>query len=158
MWTLLLAKKTGLNLIPVPYKGAADMTTAIIRGDCKLLITNATVALNAQVAAGTLRILGITSEKRSTLSPDIPLVTATVPGFVIAGWFGFIGSATLSLAAADTISSAVKVAVAEPGVREKLATMYMEPSYRDRKAFSTALQETNEFYKQLVVEIGVAPI
>ena len=118
LWTLLLSKRAGINLIPVPYKGTSEMTTALVRGDCKIIITGPSEALNAQVAAGALRIIGVTSAATSPLSPDVPVVANTVPGFVIDGWLGFVGQEGLAAADVDAISAAAKAAVLEPGVRE----------------------------------------
>ena len=78
LWTMLLAKRTGMNLLPVPYKGSGEMTTSVLTGDCKILIANASEALNAQVRAGKLRMLGVTSDRPSSLTPGVPVIADTV--------------------------------------------------------------------------------
>lgn len=157
MWTLLLAKRAGINLLPVPYKGSSEMTTAVLMGDCKILIANASEALNAQVRAGKLRILGVTSDHPSALTPGVPVIADTVKDFVIQGWYGLIGPASMPPADVAAISAAVKTALAEPGVREKFEVMFMEPRYMSPPEFATAIGKTNAFYKRLVADIGVTP-
>ena len=157
MWTLLLAKRTGVNLLPVPYKGSSEMSTAVLTGDCKILIANASEALNAQVRAGKLRILGVTSDKPSALTPGVPVIADTVKDFVIQGWYGLVAAAGMPAADVAAISAAVRTALAEPGVREKFEAMYMEPRYMSPAEFAVAISRTNDFYKRLVVDIGVTP-
>ena len=157
MWTLFLAKRTGTKLLPVPYKGSAEMTTAVLTGDCKILIANASEALNAQVRAGKLRILGVTSDRPSALTPGVPVVADTVKDFVIQGWYGLVGAASLPATDIAAISAAVQKALVEPGVREKFENMFMEPRYMAPTEFAGAIRKTDAFYKQLVADIGVTP-
>jgi tripartite-type tricarboxylate transporter receptor subunit TctC len=154
---MLLSKRAGINLLPVPYKGAADMTTAMITGESKVMISTATEPLNAQVKAGKLRILAVASDQRSPLTPDVPLASDTVPGFVIAGWFGFIAAPHTSAADVQALANAVRVALAEPGVKERYAALYLEPRYMGPQEFAASIASVDEFYKKLVAELQLTP-
>ena len=157
MWTLLLAKRTGIKLLPVPYKGAGEMTTALITGDCKILIANASEALNAQVRAGKLKMLGVTADRPSALTPGVPAIAETVPGFVIEGWYGLIANKGLPTADLTAFSAAERTAVLEPGIREKLAAMFMEPRYLNSQEFTVAIANTSDFYKRLAADLNLVP-
>ena len=155
MWTLLLAKRAGINLLPVPYKGGSEMTLALMSGDAKIMISTATEALNAQVRAGKLRLIGVTSEHQSSLAPGVPIVAETIPGFVIAGWFSFFGPASMAPADVQAVSNAVRVALAEPGVKEKFAGLFAEVRYQGPAELATSMVRTDEFYRKLVADLGI---
>jgi tripartite-type tricarboxylate transporter receptor subunit TctC len=65
MWTLLLAKRADINLIPVPCKGGSEQARALISGEAKVLISNMSEALSAQMKSGTLQLLAVASERPS---------------------------------------------------------------------------------------------
>jgi tripartite-type tricarboxylate transporter receptor subunit TctC len=154
---VLLSKRAGINLLPVPYKGNAEMTTAMITGETKVMISSATEPLNAQVKAGKLRILAVASDQRSPLTPDVPLASETVPGFVIAGWYGFIAAANTPAADVQALANAVRMALAEPGVKEKYANLYLEPRFMGPQEFAANIVSVNEFYKRLVADLQITP-
>lgn len=155
--TLWLAKKTGINFVPVPYKGAGEQLTALIAGDCKIMIVNASQAITSQVAAGKLKLLGVASAKRSPLTPNVPTIAETIPGFVIAGWFGFVGQPKLPATEVASLTHAVKVALQEPGVAEKYAALFTLPNYQTPAEFSATLARSNSFYRDVFNDIGIKP-
>jgi tripartite-type tricarboxylate transporter receptor subunit TctC len=63
----------------VPYKGGSEQIRAVISGEAKVLISNMSEALNAQVKTGTLRLLAMASEQPSTLTPSLPAIHQTLP-------------------------------------------------------------------------------
>ena len=154
-WTTLLAKRAGINLLPVPYKGGAEMTTAMITGEAKVMISNTSEALNSQVKAGKVRIIAVASDRPSALLPGVPLAQDAVPGFVVEGWMGLHAPAGTPAAEVATISAAVKKALEEPGMRERLAGMYQEPRYASPAEFAAAGLKTQEFWKKLVADLNI---
>jgi tripartite-type tricarboxylate transporter receptor subunit TctC len=156
-WTLLLAKRAGIELLPVPYKGGAEMTTAMITGEAKLMISTTSEALNSQVKAGKVRILAVASDRPSALLPGVPLASDAVPGFVVEGWYGLHAPAGTSPQEIAAISAAVKKAVDDPMVRERLAGMYLEPRYANPADFQAAGVKTQEFWRRLVADLNIQP-
>ena len=157
MWTLLFAKKAGINLIPVPYKGGSEQTRAVISGEAKVLISNMSEALNAQVKTGTLRLLAVASEQPSTLTPGLPTIHQTLPGFVVEGWNGLFAPAGTPTSVVDTISASVKKAVEQPAFGEKLSMMYVEARYAGPAEFSKIMVKTTEFWRQVVTDLEITP-
>lgn len=156
-WTLLLAKRAGIKLLPVPYKGSAEMTTAMITGETKVMLSTATEPLNAQVKAGNLRILAVASDRISPLTPEVPLAYDTVPGIVIAGWFGLIAAPNTPEADVKALAHAVQIALAEPGVKEKYAGLFLEPRFMGPQEFTVAIKSVQEFYKGVVADLQLTP-
>jgi tripartite-type tricarboxylate transporter receptor subunit TctC len=88
----LLKLETGIELLHVPYRGAAPALTDVISGQVPLLMAGIPSVL-AQVKAGKLRALGITALKRSQAAPDIPTFSETIPKFESNVWYGLLAPA-----------------------------------------------------------------
>src|SRR6202022_4550765 len=78
---------THVDMIHVPYRGAAPAYPDLISNKVQVLFDNLPGALE-QVRAGTLRGLGVTSLERWPGLPDIPAIAETVPGFESVGFYG----------------------------------------------------------------------
>ena len=78
---------TGVNLTHVPYKGSAQAMQDLLGGQIELMFENLPTAI-AQVRAGKIRSLGMTSRERSPGMPEVPTLAETgVPGFEATAWF-----------------------------------------------------------------------
>ena len=78
---------TGVNLTHVPYKGSAQAMQDLLGGQIELMFENLPTAI-AQVRAGKVRSLGMTSRERSPSMPEVPTLAETgVPGFEATAWF-----------------------------------------------------------------------
>ena len=78
---------TGVNLTHVPYKGSAQAMQDLLGGQIELMFENLPTAI-AQIRAGKVRALGMTSRERSPSMPEVPTVAeAGVPGFEATAWF-----------------------------------------------------------------------
>lgn len=89
----LLKADAGIDMVHIPYKGAAPAMQALLAGDTQLMFDNLASA-TAQVKAGKLRALAVTTAQRSKLAPDLPtMAEAGVPGFDISTWFGLLAPA-----------------------------------------------------------------
>jgi hypothetical protein len=83
----------GIDMVHVPYKGAAPAMQALLAGDTQLMFDNLANAM-AQVKAGKLRALAVTTAERSKLAPELPtMAEAGVAGFDISTWFGLFAPA-----------------------------------------------------------------
>ncbi len=153
--TLMFAKMAGIALLPVPYKGGAEQQTAMLTGESKLLISNMSEVVNAQVKLGNLRVLAICSDRPSALAPGVPLASDTVPGFVIQGWNALFAPAGTPPPVVARLSDAVRVAIEEPGFRERLAGMYLDARYQSPQQLAASERETRAFYQRVVTELGI---
>ncbi len=116
-----------INIVAIPYKSSAQMTTDGIGGQIEVLWHNAQVLI-PHVKAGTLRPIAITSAKRSPALPDIPTMSeAGVPGFEITAWFGVMAPATTPQPLIQKISADVQRVVAMPEIRDRILADASEP-------------------------------
>ena len=85
-------RAAGVDILHVPYKGAAQAVTDMIGGQTQMMFGPA-VDILPLAQAGKIRALAVTSAKRSALAPDLPTVAETLPGFEVVGWYGFAAPA-----------------------------------------------------------------
>jgi tripartite-type tricarboxylate transporter receptor subunit TctC len=81
---------TGINIVHIPYKGGGPALTAVVAGEAQLSAISVVPTL-PHVRAGRLRAIGITTPTRSSLLPDVPTISETVPGFEVVHWYGIWG-------------------------------------------------------------------
>lgn len=118
----LLKSKTGMNPLHVPYPGYPQVATALIGGQLQLSMMPPAFA-NAQVKAGKLRAIGITSSGRSPLVPDMPSMTeAGIRGFNLEIWNAVAGPANLPKPVIAKLSTLFSEIARSPEIREKLFT------------------------------------
>jgi tripartite-type tricarboxylate transporter receptor subunit TctC len=88
----LFNKRSGLGLVEVPYRSAAQMAQDTAGGTTQVMMSSIAAA-NAVVEAGKVRRLAVTSASRFPGLPDLPSVSETVPGVVMNGWFAVVAPA-----------------------------------------------------------------
>src|SRR5689334_2165233 len=89
----LLKSSAGLDIQHVPYKGSPPAIAGLLGGEVSLMFANLT-DIGAQLKAGKLRPLAVTTPKRAPMLADVPtLAEAGVPGFEIQSWFGLLAPA-----------------------------------------------------------------
>ena len=88
----LLKSMTGIDLVHVPYKGAAPALIDLIAGQVQMMCTSPLPSM-PHVKAGKLRALAMTGLKRASFAPDIPAVAETLPGFQTTLWYAVLAPA-----------------------------------------------------------------
>jgi len=123
----LFKSLTGTQVIHVPYKGSADVVKDMIGGQVLLAFETLSVAL-PQINAGRLRLIAVTSAKRSQLAPNAPTVAESgLPGFQSFSWYGAIAPAGTPTAIIDKLNGEIRRALTTPEVRQKLFELGAEP-------------------------------
>ena len=111
----------GIDLVHVPYKGAAEQVTALIAGEVQMSCIQVQVALT-QVRGGRLRALAITSAQRLAIAPEVPTIAeAGVPGYEATSWQGVVVPAGTPRAIVYRLYSEIARALQSPEVMERLA-------------------------------------
>lgn len=81
--------RAGIDLLHVPYRGAAQAVNALYAGDTDLMVTGLVETMR-HVQGGRLRALAVTTPTRSPVLPDVPAAAETVPGYSISIWYGLL--------------------------------------------------------------------
>jgi tripartite-type tricarboxylate transporter receptor subunit TctC len=113
---------SGIDMKHVPYRGAGPATTDLIGGQVDVLFDNMP-SIISHIRAGTVRALGVTSAQRSPAMPDVPTVADTVPGYEASAWFGAAAPKGTPAAAIARLNQEINAALADPGMRAKLADL-----------------------------------
>ena len=110
----LLVSETGIAIKHVPYRGTGPLITDLIGGQVQLgFVSISQVA--AQVKAGTLRALAVSTSQRSAALPDVPtLAEAGVPKYAFDAWVALIAPAGLPRGQVDGYAAAIAKAMASP--------------------------------------------
>jgi tripartite-type tricarboxylate transporter receptor subunit TctC len=83
-----------VQMTHVPYKGAGPALTDLLGGQVDMMFATAAAA-SSQVAAGSLRALGVTTPRRAPALKEVPAIAETVPGYSVESWYGlFVPAAT----------------------------------------------------------------
>jgi tripartite-type tricarboxylate transporter receptor subunit TctC len=120
---LYFAQKTGTNFQYVPYRGAAPAMQDLIGGQIDLSCLEASATL-PNVEAGRYKAFAVLSEQRWPKSPNTPtMIESGVPGLSITFWHGLWAPAGTPKDVVDRLDGAVKIALADPAVRQRLETL-----------------------------------
>ena len=123
----LLAARAGLSLVHVPYRGGAPAATDLLSNKIEML-ASPLVEVIANVQAGKLRPLAVTTARRSPLLPEVPTVGETIPGFEIALWNGLLAPAGTPIAALARFAAEAATVLRSDELRRKLAEQGSEPA------------------------------
>jgi tripartite-type tricarboxylate transporter receptor subunit TctC len=118
----LLNMMAGINLVHVPYRGAAQALTDVIAGQVPLVFASSP-GLVGYAKTGKLRLLGVTSAVRSEVLPDVPAIAETVPGYEVSAWFGVGAPKDTPREIVGRLNDAINVALADPKIKERLANL-----------------------------------
>jgi tripartite-type tricarboxylate transporter receptor subunit TctC len=137
----MLKLQLGVGMTHIPYKGTAPSMTALASGEVDFSFSNIPAA-QPLMAPGKIRALGITSEKRSPLLPDLPtLIEGGLPGFVTATWYGVLVPAGTPPDIVATLNAVIIKAVQKSDFRARLTQLGADP-----------IVETPEYFRKLILE------
>jgi tripartite-type tricarboxylate transporter receptor subunit TctC len=115
--------QAGTEIKHIPYRGGAPAMADLIAGQVQLMFTNQLNALPF-LKAGSLKALGMASEKRSPELPNVPtLIEQGMPGFTASVWWGIFGPAKMPAAVVTKINDAVNAATSSPEVVAQLGKL-----------------------------------
>jgi len=121
-----IALKAGAKIVHVPYPGSPAAITAVIRNDAQMACLPA-ISVTPQAQAGKVKILAISTAKRSPYLPDVPTLKESGIDVEADAWNGLIAPGGTPKAIVDAINKDVVAIIKLPEVREKLAAQLMEP-------------------------------
>jgi tripartite-type tricarboxylate transporter receptor subunit TctC len=118
----LFMMMTGVNMVHVPYRGAAPALTDLLGGQVQVMFDNLPSSI-AHIQAGRLRALAVTTATRSKVLPEVPTVAETVPGYEASAFFGMAVPAGTPRDIIEKLNRAVNEALADPTVQARFAEM-----------------------------------
>jgi len=144
----------GVDMVHVPYKGAAPATQALLAGDTQLMFDNLANAM-AQVKAGKLRALAVTTAERSKLAPELPtMAEGGLPGFDISTWYGLFAPAGTPPDIVTKWNADVTAMLRTPDMRERLLAQGAEPAPDTPDEFARFVATEAAKYARIVKASG----
>lgn len=123
----LLKSRTATNIQHVPYKGSGPAINDLIGGHVTMMIDSMPSSM-AQVQAGALKALAVSTAKRVPAMPDVPtMMEQGVPDFDVATWYGVWAPAKTPTAIVDKLQREIAAILAEPAIKERYAALGAEP-------------------------------
>lgn len=152
----LIASKVGAKPAHIPFAGSPLAVTALLRGDVQMSVLPLG-AVGAMAAEGKLKILAVTTSKRSPFVPDVPtLAEAGLSGVDADAWTGFIGPPGLDGALLARIHAEVRAAIMDPSVTEKLRLQFIETVGSSPDVFAALLKAERERWGAVVRDNAIA--
>ena len=152
---VMLMNSIGAKMVHIPYKGSMPAVTDLLGGHVPVIFENVTVVL-PYIKAGRMRALGVTSDSRSSLLPDVPtMIESGFPGFEISGYFGVYGPPKLPANIVGVISGAINAALKTPEMQQSLARAGAEPVGGSPESFAAFLQRDVDTCSKVIREAGI---
>jgi len=121
-----IAQKSGTKLVHIPYGSSPQAMTAVMRGDVQMAVMPA-ISVTPHVASGAVKILAVTTAKRSPFLPDVPTLKEQGIDVEADAWNGLIAPAGTPPDVLAKIQREVVEAIQSPELKAKFATQFMEP-------------------------------
>ncbi|HYF08328.1 MAG TPA: tripartite tricarboxylate transporter substrate-binding protein, partial [Acetobacteraceae bacterium] len=138
----------------VPYRGAAPAMTDLIAGRLDLYFDNMPGVL-PQVREGRVRAIAVAGATRAAVLPNLPtMAEAGLPGFEASAWFGMAAPGGTPPALVARINAAVLAALADSGLRERLAQAGAEPGALGVAEFARFVEAEREKWGRVVRASG----
>jgi tripartite-type tricarboxylate transporter receptor subunit TctC len=146
----------GIDVLHVPYKGITPAMVDAVAGQVQFLISVIPAVLGT-VKSGKLRALGVTSAKRTTLLPDLPAISETVPGYEFIGWYSIFAPAKTPAGIVNKLNAGIGGALSAPEYREKFTALGTEPRSSTPQELAAYLRAETVKMRKLVKESGAKP-
>jgi len=149
----LYKQMTGVKAEHIPYKGSGPALMALLGNEYHYNFAGLQPA-QAQVRAGKLRGIGITTPKRVAALPDLPTIAEALPGFEVVGWYGVFGPANLPAPIVKRLHEELIKALNAPDIRERILADGSEPVGSEPEEFRQFLLADLAKWAKVVKESG----
>jgi tripartite-type tricarboxylate transporter receptor subunit TctC len=146
----LFAESAGISLEHIPYKGSPAAQTDIIGGRVPIMF-DAAPGILANVRAGKLKAIGVSSRLRSLLFPAVPTVAESgVPGFETVGWIGLFAPRGTPGDVISTLQHSIVTALQAPEARSRIRELAFTPVGDSSEDFAKYVRSEVELWGRVV--------
>jgi tripartite-type tricarboxylate transporter receptor subunit TctC len=154
----MFKQQAGVFMVHIPYPGGNPAQLALLSGQVDLNFDNLAAA-SANIKAGKLRAIAVTTARRSSAMPEVPTIAETgkavgLGRFDIDTWFGLFGPAKLPADVTQRLNKAFVDALGAPDLRARLATLLAEPAPMTPDAFAGFVKAELAKYEGIVKATG----
>lgn len=149
----MFKSQAGVFMVHIPYAGGNPAQLALLSGEVDLTFDNLASA-SANIKAGKLKALAVTTSKRAKAMPELPTIAETLPGFDVNTWFGLFGPAGLPAEQTQRLNKAFTDALASPELQARLGTLMAEAMPLTPQQFGDFAKRENAKYERAVKASG----
>jgi tripartite-type tricarboxylate transporter receptor subunit TctC len=139
----------GVDLLHVPYHGAAPALTDLLGGRAQVMFESVTT-LVPYIQAGKLRALAVTTPDRSPLLPDVPAIADFLPGYAANTWFGIAAPKQTPAAIVDLLNEEINAGLKDPTMSKRLADLGTTPLLGTPADFEKIFVNDTEKWAKLI--------
>ncbi|MGA2943319.1 MAG: tripartite tricarboxylate transporter substrate binding protein [Xanthobacteraceae bacterium] len=147
---------TGVDLVPVSYRGAGAALVDLIAGRTQVMFEGIISSID-YIRTGKLRALGVTAATRAAALPDVPAIAEFVPGYDGGGWTGLGAPEGTSPAIIAKLNKEVGLALADPQFVERLGKLGAVPAPMSVAELTAFIAAETEKWAKVVKESGAKP-
>src|SRR5688500_8907460 len=139
----------------VPYKGSGPVSSDVLGGQVPLGVVDVPSSI-ANVKAGKLRALAVTSKQRIAAAPEVPTFEeAGLPGYEAVGWFGAVAPASTPREIIARLNGEIRDALSAPDVKERALSAGAEPHATSPEEFAAYIREETKKWGEVVRAAGI---
>lgn len=152
----LFSVMTGVKMVHVPFKGAAEALGALLGGQTDLMFASLSSSIPL-IKAGKLKAFAVTGAQRSPSIPELPTVAeaAGLPGYAAAAWFGIVGPAGMPRPAVTALHKTTLAALADADVKKRLFASGVEIRTSTPEEFARLIASEMQKWAKVVAAAGV---
>ena len=150
----LLKSLAKIDIGAIPYKGGAPAITDLLSGQIQLSFNNGPESVG-QLAAGTVRALGVTTAKRASFLPDVPSIGETVLGYDTEVWWGLLGPGNMPRDLVERLAHDFNAALATDNVKQKLEKLGSTPIGSSPQEFDTKIHADYDKWGPIIKAGGI---
>ena len=143
----------GVDMVHVPYRGAGPALTGLLGAQAQLYFSPLSATIE-YIRAGTLRVLAVTTARRSDALPDIPAVSELVPGYDASQLYGIGAPKNTPAEIVDKLNKAINAVLADPVAKARLADLGETPLGGSPADFGKIIAEETERWGKVVMFSG----
>jgi tripartite-type tricarboxylate transporter receptor subunit TctC len=149
----LLKILTGINMVHVPYRGAAPALIDMLAGQVQVMIDPLPASIE-HIRSGSLRPLAVTTPTRFPALPDLPTVNEFIPGFVADTWYGAGVPAKTPAEIIDKLNREINASLADPKMKARIAELGATVLTGSPADFGRMIAEETEKWGKVVKASG----
>ncbi len=154
----IIKLSAGVDIVHVPYKNGPQVLTEVSSGLIELAVMPVTLA-QPFIKDGKVKAYGVTSRQRWPSLPDVPALAETpaLKTVDVDSWYGLLAPAGTDAAIVARLAGALREALKDPGLVEKMGTAGLKPMVIERAEFAALLKRERETLSAAVKAAGIQP-
>jgi tripartite-type tricarboxylate transporter receptor subunit TctC len=146
----------GIDMVPVPYRGAGPALTDLLAGQVQVSFPTMPASIE-HIRTGKLRALAVTTAKRSDALPDIPTVGEFLPGYEASNWYGVGIPKNTPAEIIDKLNKEINAGLADPKMKARLADLGGTPLPGSPAQFGKLIVDETEKWGKVIKFAGIKP-